>query len=83
MVATVSDVHDPAGSSSDQTQHETGPVRLAHLDAQIQALILMKETGPKSAAWHRARVRMLWRLQHQVAELRAISCPHSHGVDLQ
>jgi hypothetical protein len=43
--------------------------RIARLQTYAQALILMKETGPKSAAWHRARVRTLWRLQQQIAEL--------------
>ncbi len=37
------------------------------LRGQIRKLILMKETGPKSAAWHRARVQTIWRLQRQVA----------------
>jgi hypothetical protein len=43
--------------------------RIARLQAQAKSLILMKETGPKSAAWHRARVRTLWRLQQQIADL--------------
>lgn len=29
----------------------------------VRQLVLMKETGPKSAAWHRARVQTIWRLQ--------------------
>jgi hypothetical protein len=47
--------------------------RIARLQAQAQSLILMKETGPKSAAWHRARVRTLWCLQQQIAELESRS----------
>ena len=36
------------------------------LREHIRKLVLMKETGPKSAAWHRARVRTIWRLHRQV-----------------
>ncbi len=68
---------------SDLEELEARLVRIARLDAQIQALILMKETGPKSAAWHRARVRTLWRLQQQVAELRAISSARCDGVEMR
>jgi hypothetical protein len=51
--------------------------RIARLQAHAQALILMKETGPKSAAWHRARVRTLWRLQQQITELeKATAAQH-------
>ena len=39
------------------------------LRAQIRKLILMKETGPKSAAWHRARVQTIWRLQRKLATI--------------
>lgn len=53
------------GDTPDQARAE----RIARLQSYAQALILMKETGPKSAAWHRARVRTLWRLQQQIAEL--------------
>ena len=31
------------------------------LRRQLQQLILLRETGPKSAAWHQARTRMIWR----------------------
>jgi|GEM_PF-1939674 len=33
------------------------------LNQTVRQLVLMRETGPKSAAWHRARVQMIWRLQ--------------------
>ena len=39
-----------------------------HLRSQIRKLVLMRETGPKSAAWHRARVQTIWRLQRQAAD---------------
>ncbi len=37
-----------------------------HLRRQIRQLILLRETGPKSAAWHAARARLIWRLQDEV-----------------
>jgi hypothetical protein len=36
--------------------------------------VLLRETGPKSAAWHRARVRTIWRL-HRLLEQPASSHP--------
>ena len=76
---------DPGRPIRNPEQPEAEQAHIARLEAQIQALILMKETGPKSAAWHRARVRMLWRLQHQVAEPQAISPARSgsHGTNIQ
>ncbi len=43
------------------------------LRGQIRKLVLMKETGPKSAAWHRARVQAIWRLHRQAEMLEAAS----------
>jgi len=43
---------------------------LQALRRQIQQLILMKETGPKSAAWHRARLQTIWRLQRRFTALQ-------------
>jgi hypothetical protein len=40
------------------------------LEATVRQLVLMKETGPKNAAWHRARVGMIWRLQRRLAQAR-------------
>ena len=34
----------------------------------VRKLILMRETGPKSAAWHRARVQLIWRLHRQIEQ---------------
>lgn len=42
----------------------------SQLEATVRQLVLMKETGPKSAAWHRARVGMIWRLQRQLEQIR-------------
>jgi hypothetical protein len=32
----------------------------------VRKLILMRETGPKSQAWHRARVQLIWRLHAEM-----------------
>lgn len=45
----------------------TLPSDMARLRTQIRKLVLMKETGPKSAAWHRARVQTIWRLHRQAS----------------
>lgn len=37
-----------------------------HLRRQLQQLILLRETGPKSATWHQARTRMIWRLHDEI-----------------
>lgn len=36
------------------------------LRQQIRQLILLRETGPKSAAWQAARSQLIWRLQAQL-----------------
>jgi hypothetical protein len=41
--------------------------RQEQLRTQLRQLILMRETGPKRAAWQAARARLIWRLH---AELR-------------
>jgi hypothetical protein len=38
----------------------------ARLRHKIQQLILLRETGPKKAAWHVARTRLLWRLHQRL-----------------
>lgn len=42
----------------------------------VHRLILMRETGPKSAAWHRARVQTIWRLQQKLATQAQSSSAH-------
>jgi len=42
--------------------------RYQRLRARLRQLILMRETGPKSAAWHRARTNMIWRLHREMDE---------------
>jgi hypothetical protein len=38
------------------------------LNGALRRVVLLKETGPKSAAWHRARVRTIWRLHRLLDE---------------
>jgi hypothetical protein len=38
-----------------------------NLKLALRRVVLLRETGPKSAAWHRARVQTIWRL-HQLLE---------------
>ncbi|HWQ15027.1 MAG TPA: hypothetical protein VNL77_19675 [Roseiflexaceae bacterium] len=35
---------------------------------RTRQLILMRETGPKSRAWHAARVRLIWRLHEELRQ---------------
>ena len=46
-----------------QDEHEK---QLDRLNKQLRQLILMRETGPKSAAWHQARTSMIWRLHREI-----------------
>ena len=41
------------------------------LRTQLRQLILLRETGPKSAAWHAARVNLIWRLHDELAQEKA------------
>lgn len=41
--------------------------REASLRGSLRRVVLLRETGPKSAAWHRARVATIWRL-HRLLE---------------
>lgn len=38
------------------------------LRSHLRQLILMRETGPKRAAWHAARARLIWRLHDALRE---------------
>jgi hypothetical protein len=40
--------------------------RIAQLRYRIHQLILMRETGPKRAGWHQARMRLIWRLHEEL-----------------
>jgi plasmid stabilization system protein ParE len=45
--------------------------RADKLRARTRQLILMRETGPKRAAWHQARMRMIWRLHDELRAAQA------------
>ncbi len=38
------------------------------LRTRLRQLILMRETGPKRAAWHEARARLIWRLHAEIKQ---------------
>ncbi len=63
-------LHDPPPNARD----------VQELREQIRKLILMKETGPKSAAWHRARVQTIWRLQRKLATMTQSTADHPEGA---
>lgn len=54
-------------SESDETN---APASAERLNGALRRVVLLKETGPKSAAWHRARVRTIWRLHRLLDEAR-------------
>ena len=51
----------------EQPTPEPSDPRQTRLTAALRRVVLLKETGPKSAAWHRARVRTIWRLHELLA----------------
>lgn len=46
---------------------DTEENRHTRLTQALRRVILLRETGPKSAAWHRARTQTIWRL-HRMLE---------------
>ncbi|MBX0327511.1 hypothetical protein K2Z83_07440 [Oscillochloris sp. ZM17-4] len=44
--------------------------RRGRLTQSLRRVVLLRETGPKSAAWHRARAQTIWRL-HRLLERQA------------
>jgi hypothetical protein len=57
---------------------ENPPNRKERLRGRVRQLILMRETGPKRAGWHQARMRLIWRLHDQIRdEDRSESDPNS------
>ncbi len=50
-------------------QDEKETTRYERLRSRLRQLILMRETGPKSFAWHRARTNMIWRLHREMDEV--------------
>ncbi len=55
--------------------------RRALLRTALQRIVLLRETGPKSAAWHQARIKTMWRLQQQLADDSAASRHSEHTHD--
>ncbi|HMQ34272.1 MAG TPA: hypothetical protein PKD53_26290 [Chloroflexaceae bacterium] len=49
----------------EQSQPETSGARLR---GALRRVVLLRETGPKSAAWHRARAATIWRLHRLIAQ---------------
>jgi len=45
---------------------EQEPSRSECLRARVRQLILMRETGPKSRAWHAARLQLIWQLHDEL-----------------
>jgi hypothetical protein len=45
--------------------------RRGRLTQALRRVVLLRETGPKSAAWHRARAQTIWRL-HGMLERQAV-----------
>lgn len=54
-------------TSKDTRQSEVATTE--RLTGLLRQVILLRETGPKSAAWHRARKQTMWRL-HALLEAR-------------
>jgi hypothetical protein len=48
-------------------EHAKPETRGSRLNSALHRVVLLRETGPKSAAWHRARVATIWRL-HRLIE---------------
>ncbi|NNJ10680.1 hypothetical protein EKD04_010090 [Chloroflexales bacterium ZM16-3] len=44
--------------------------RRGRLTQSLRQVVLLRETGPKSSAWHRARAETIWRL-HKMLERQA------------
>ncbi|GEM_PF-1248261 len=48
---------------------EQSDERKEQLRRRVRQLILMRETGPKRAAWHEVRMRLIWRLHDEIRDL--------------
>jgi hypothetical protein len=51
-----------------RVSEESASQRQKQLHARLRQLILMRETGPKRAAWHEARMRLIWRLHDELRQ---------------
>jgi hypothetical protein len=45
--------------------------RRGRLTQSLRRVVLLRETGPKSAAWHRARAETIWRLHRMLERQQA------------
>ncbi len=48
--------------------------RTEQINDALRRVVLLRETGPKSSAWHRARVKTIWRL-HAMLEQQHTTVP--------
>jgi hypothetical protein len=53
------------------------------LRSALRRAILLRETGPKSAAWHRARMQLIWRLHDQLEREQAAEQPVADNEERQ
>jgi hypothetical protein len=54
---------------------QPSPNRRQELHARLRQLILMRETGPKRAAWHAARASLIWRLHDELRQAGELEAP--------
>lgn len=63
-------------------EHDEPRDRRERLTGALRRVVLLKETGPKSAAWHRARVKTIWRL-HALLDQTDDPAPHDPPTEPQ
>jgi hypothetical protein len=59
-------------SDSDDSRH-------GRLTQSLRRVVLLRETGPKSAAWHRARAQTIWRLHRMLERQPAETAADDQG----
>ncbi|WP_236631285.1 hypothetical protein, partial [Chloroflexus sp. MS-G] len=58
---------DSGGNSMPDRENDALIDRQANaIRIALQRIVLLRETGPKSAAWQRARIKTMWRLRQQL-----------------
>ncbi|NTU79887.1 MAG: hypothetical protein HGA45_10865 [Chloroflexales bacterium] len=53
---------------TNEPEQQPPETREERLSLALRRVVLLRETGPKSAAWHRARVETIWRLHRLLDE---------------
>ncbi len=43
-------------------EHQPEPTPMERITRSLRTVVLLRETGPKSAAWQRARQQTIWHL---------------------